>query len=243
MLSATADGGTELRVCAEPANLPFSDRAGRGFENAIAEIIARDLRMQVHYAWESPNKNYVKRTLGAGRCDVLLGVPAEWEGGLTTAPYYRSGYAFVTRTGEQPIRTFTDPALVHARIGIQITGEQYAPPAAILARLGIVRNIRGYPTASSDPLAQYRILEALVKREIDVAIVWGPLAGTYLKGHPAALEMHLAPNAAGPVPMQFSIAFGVKRGNAQLKARLDAALQRKSPSIRRTLQSFGVPLL
>jgi mxaJ protein len=229
-----------LRVCADPANLPYSNRAMQGFENRIAEQIAADLHMRLQFVWIPQGKRLVRNTLDAARCDVLPGIPREMPGILATAPYYRSTYVFVTLPGAVPHpRNFDDPALRRLRIGVQIVGDEYAPPAAALARRGIIRNIKGYSAADSP----FAILDALAHKEIDVAIVWGPIAGFYAKRSGTGMEIRPVPPQPGPVPMQFSISFGVARGNQELRQQLDAALSRERESIRSTLARFGVPLI
>jgi mxaJ protein len=233
-----------LRVCADPANMPFSDRSLRGFENEIAAVLARDLHTQLQYVWIPESRRVIRNTLDASRCDVLLGVPVDLPGVLATAPYYRSSYVFVTRKDAgRRVRTFDDPVLRTARIGVPIAGDEYAPPAAALGRRGIVRNIHGYPLSGGGAESQFRILNALAKNEIDVAIVWGPVAGYYARHARLPIEITPIPRQPGPVPMQFSIALGVKKGNVALQQQLDSALQRDSAAIRRTLEQFGVPLV
>src|SRR5689334_22317676 len=127
---------TELRVCAEPDNLPFSRADRSGFENRIAELLATELGAHLVYAWRPQRRGFVRKTLGAGVCDAWMGVPADYERVLTTRPYYRSTYVFVY--GKRPLRSFDDPGLRALRIGVQLPGNDMAatPPGHVLAARG-----------------------------------------------------------------------------------------------------------
>src|SRR2546423_10902455 len=134
-----------LRVCADPNNLPFSNQAGEGFENRIAELIARDLDARLEYSWWSERKSFIKNSLDEGHCDVLMGVPTALDAVSVTEPYYRSTYVFVSRKDRSlNISSLTDSRLGGWRIGIHIVGDDYAPPAHVLARQGLSGSIVGY---------------------------------------------------------------------------------------------------
>ena len=155
-----------LRVCSDPNNLPFSNRAGEGFENRLAELIADELHAQVRYTWWAQRRGFVRNTLGAGACDLIAGVPSGYEPVRTTEPYYRSTYVFVTRRDlAPPIESIDDPRLRRLRIGIHVIGDDYAEPpsATALARRGIVNNIHGYTLYGDyrEPNPPARILDAL----------------------------------------------------------------------------------
>jgi mxaJ protein len=135
-----------LRVCSDPNNLPFSNSRGEGFENKIAQLVARDLGTTVSYTWFAQRRGFVRNTLTAGKCDVIVGVPSSFELALTTRPYYRSTYVFVTRRDRRiDVTSLDDPRLRKLKIGVQIIGDDYAssPPAHALANRGIVGNVHG----------------------------------------------------------------------------------------------------
>jgi mxaJ protein len=139
--------GRQLRVCADPNNLPFSNQQGEGFENRIAELIARELHATVQYTWWAQRRGFIRNTLKAGTCDVMLGVPSHFDLALTTSPYYRSTYVFVYRQDKGlTIRSFDDPLLHYLRIGVQLIGDDYTntPPAHALANRDIINNVVGY---------------------------------------------------------------------------------------------------
>ncbi|HEX5514797.1 MAG TPA: transporter substrate-binding domain-containing protein, partial [Gammaproteobacteria bacterium] len=143
LLALLLGGGAsarELRVCADPNNLPFSNRAGEGFENKLVELVARELGATVHYTWWAQRRGFVRNTLKAGECDLVAGVPSNMEMLLTTTPYYRSGYVFVTRVNGPLVRSLDDPLLRQVTVGVQLIGDDGAnsPPAHALARRGVV---------------------------------------------------------------------------------------------------------
>jgi mxaJ protein len=237
-----------LRVCADPNNLPFSNERGEGFENKLAELVARDLGATVEYTWWAQRRGFFRNTLKAGACDVVMGVPAAFELAQTTNPYYRSTYVFVTRKDRNlDIRSFDDPTLRSLRIGVQMIGDDFAntPPAHALTNRGIITNVQGYMiygdyTAENPPA---RIVAAVECRQIDVAVVWGPLAGYFAKRTRTSLVvMPVAPQIDQPfLPFVYDISVGVRRGEQEFRDKLDEILERRKPEINRLLDDYGVP--
>ena len=175
----------QLRVCADPNNLPFSNQRLEGFENRLADLIAAELHRTVQYTWWAQRRGFFRNTLRAGVCDIVLGVPHHFDLALTTRPYYRSTYVFVSRHDRGlNIHSFDDPRLRQVKIGVQLIGDDYTntpPPAHALASHKIIGNVVGYPIygnyAEDSPPA--RIIEAVAAGDPDVAVVWGPLAGYF----------------------------------------------------------------
>lgn len=240
----------ELRVCADPNNLPFSNRRREGFENKLAERIAEEMGAAVRYTWWPQRRGFVRNTLRAGECDVILGVAFGYELVLTTKPYYRSTYVFVTRKDRNlEIRSFDDPRLRELTIGVQLIGDDGAntPPVHALSQRGIVGNLVGYTLygnyAEENPPA--RVVDAVASGEVDVAVVWGPLAGYFAKRQRVELEIvPVSPSIDLPfLPFVYDISIGVRRGDEALKAELEAALDRRKDEVRRILQDYGVPLV
>jgi mxaJ protein len=247
-----ADAGPvpELRVCADPNNLPFSNEREEGFENALAGLVAQDLGWRLGYVWWAQRRGFVRNTLRAGLCDVVMGVPAGYDLALTTRPYYRSTYVFVTRRdGGPPIASLDAPALRQARIGIHLIGDDYAnpPPAQALARRGIVGNVRGFTIYGdySRPDPPRALIDAVADGSIDVAIAWGPLAGYF--AHRAAVPLDVVPvSPSVEIPFSmfvFDIAMGVRRGDVALRDRLDGVIVRREREIRHALERWNVPLV
>ena len=245
----TTAAGTEstLRVCADPNDLPFSNQRRQGFENKIAALVGRSLREPVKYVWWSERKNFVRNTLGAGLCDVVMGLPSGMPGVLTTRPYYRSAYSFVYRKDrELNLRSLNDPRLRRLRIGVHVTGDDYAPPARALARRGIVNNIVGYSLfgAYSEQNPSSKIIDAVASGKIDVAIVWGPLAGYFAGRERVTLAVVPISTMAAPnvPPLAYSISVGVRKSAPRLEAQVQAALLERHTRIHQILTSYGVPL-
>lgn len=242
----TAEPGV-LRVCADPNNFPFSDRAQAGFENRLAELVARQLHRTVAYYWQPQRRGFIRTTLNAGLCDVVMGVPTTSDMLRTTRPYYRSSYVFVSKRGLRPrISSFDDPRLRRLRIGIPMTGDDGGnpPPAMALARRHIFDNVRGYPVYGdySQPQPSWGVLNALVNGEVDVAIAWGPLAGYFARQAPTPVDLVPVASAGdSQLPFAFDMSMGVRRGDVALAGALDAVILRRAAEIRRILAAFGVP--
>jgi len=239
-----------LRVCADPNNLPFSNQAEQGFENRIARLIAADLGAEVRYTWWAQRRGFVRNTLGAGECDLIPGVPARFEPVATTAPYYTSSYVFVTRSDLEPaIESLDDPRLRRLRIGVHLIGDDYAnpPPVAALARRGIVRNVAGYSIYGDyrDPNPPARLVEAVARGEVDVAIVWGPLGGYFATREAVPLRVRRIRESddGRGVPFVFRIAMGVRPEDSVLLRRVESVLVRRRVEVRRILGEYGVPLV
>jgi mxaJ protein len=239
-----------LRICADPNNLPFSNRREEGFENRVAEILARDMGARLEYTWWPQRRGFVRNTLRARKCDVMPGVASGYELVLTTKPYYRSTYVFVSRKDRHAgIRSLDDPRLRGLKIGVQLIGEDgfNTPPVHALSRRGIVGNLVGYTVygdySQENPPA--RIVDAVAAGEVDVAIVWGPLAGYFAKRQPVELELvPVAPAVDVPfLPFVFDISVGVRREDVALKQELEGILARRRADILRVLNAYGVPLV
>ena len=234
-----------LRVCADPDNLPYSRQDGSGFENRIAALAAQDLGVPLRYEWLPDRRGFVRKTMGADLCDVIIGVPAGFERTATTRPYYRSRYVWVERArdGIAP-SSFDDPRLARLRIGVQLVGNDLAasPPGYALARHGLTGNVTGFPVVGAEPAAQ-RIVEALAADRIDGALVWGPQAGFFASRAPVPMRVRVvaAPADAPGQPFEFAIAMGVRRGDAALRLALDDFIGRRQHDIDRILAEYAVP--
>jgi mxaJ protein len=247
-LSAAA--ATTLRVCSDPNDLPYSNRQQQGFENIIAELIAKDMGMNVSYFWFPQREKFFKKTLNSGACDIVMEVPAGFDKADVTRPYYRSTYVFVSRRDRNlHIESFNDPRLKALRIGVHVLGEQSdsLPPVYSLTSRGIVRNLVGYSIfgnlAEANPSAN--LIEAVSKNDVDVAIAWGPLAG-YFAQH-SSVPLEVTPIESDPLhpalPLAFDIGMGVRHGDVALRDQLDKELIRRHAEIEQILRSYGVPQL
>jgi mxaJ protein len=243
---ARAAGTHPLRVCADPNALPFSNERGQGFENRLAELLARELGVKLEYTWWAERRGFFRNTLKAGRCDVVMGVPVGLDVAATTEPYYAASYAFVSRPElGAPIDSFDDPRLRTLRVGVGLVGDDGAnsPPVHALARRGIVGNVVGFSVFGdyADPAPLAIPVRAVESGAVDVALVWAPVATYFARqsSPPLVVRELTAPNDAG-IPQRFAIALGVRRGDKELRARLNAFLKARRPEIARLLASYGI---
>jgi quinoprotein dehydrogenase-associated probable ABC transporter substrate-binding protein len=245
---STPATAADLRVCADPNNLPYSNRASEGFENRIAGLLAHDLGQKPVFLFQRQTDNFLDRGLNAHLCDVVMGVPAGLDDIAVTRPYYASTYVFVTRKGEPSLSSLRDPRLRHLKIGVHLIGDNPAPPAEALGREGIVNNVKGFMIDGGDyarPNPPARLIEAVANRQIDIAAVWGPVGGYFAKLSPATLVVTPMTGTEnfGPLIFRFAMAAGVRKEDTGLRARLDTALAREREPILAILKSYGVPLI
>jgi len=232
-----------LRVCADPNNLPFSNEKREGFENRIADMLATRLDKMLAYVWYPQATGFVRNTLGAHRCDVIPGFPQGDDLVQSTNPYYRTAYAIVVRPGAglDDIDTLADPRLREKRIGI-VAG---TPPATYLAVNGLMRNAKPYPLVIDtrvDSSAQ-AMMRDLANGEIDMGILWGPMAGYYAKQANPPMRIKLLLKDTGGPPLAFRIAMGVRQADQNWKRQLNRLIADNQRDINRLLLGFGVPLL
>ena len=239
-----------LTACADPNNLPFSNKTGQGFENELAEMIARDLHAKLDYVWWAQRRGYVRNTLNERKCDFWPGISSNVDMVATTRPYYRSTYVFVSRTSENlKGLTLDDPRLRRLKLGVQLVGDDGSntPPADALAARGIISNVRGYMLYGnySKPNPPAEIVRAVERGDVDVGLVWGPLAG-YFAGQsevPLRLEPVTPWMADMQWPMQFDISVGVQKDDQKLLRDIDRVLVRRSDAIGRLLAIYHVPVV
>jgi quinoprotein dehydrogenase-associated probable ABC transporter substrate-binding protein len=232
-----------LRVCADPRNLPYSNEAHEGFENKIAELLAQRLGKGLAYVYYPNTTGFVRNTLNARRCDVIMGIPQGDDIVQVTNPYYRTSYAIVTRPGTDlsAVGDLADPRLKGTRIGI-IAG---TPPATNLAVNGLLANVKSYPlvvdTRFDSPAAT--MIEDLENNRIDAAILWGPMAGYLAKHAKIPLKVTaLVKEPSGP-RMVYRIAMGVRPSDQNWKRQLNKFIAENMAEISQILDSYGVPLL
>ena len=246
---ATATGFAQtskaLRVCADPNNMPLSNEAGQGLENKLAQLVAGKLGKTVEYTWWSERKSLATNPISKDRCDVLMGVPSAIDEVSVTRPYYRSTYVFVWRCDRDlHISSLADERLSELRIGINIVGDDYAPPSFALASRGLTKNVVGFSllTESGQPDGGRKVIDAVVRGDIDVAIVWGPGGGYFAKTAkaPLAIEPVSPPSYLG-IPFTFDISMGVRKGNEELRKALDRVIESDSASIRQIVSEYGIP--
>ncbi|WP_333793532.1 quinoprotein dehydrogenase-associated putative ABC transporter substrate-binding protein [Hyphomicrobium sp.] len=236
----------ELRVCADPDNLPYSHRNGQGFETELMRRVGQEIGADVTFVWSYQWRGFVRKTLRAGLCDVVPGMAVGTERARLTQPYYTSSYAFVTRSEGKPIRSFSELSN-DMTIGVQLVGDDGAntPPVEELAARGISAHLKGYMVWGQSP-AQGTPLESIMRAvsdgSLDVAVVWGPQAGYFATREEAPLTVTIVPASdKTTLPMSFDIAMGVRKDDAALATELDAALSKLKPDIEALLDRYHIP--
>lgn len=241
-----ASGASRFRVCADPNNLPYSNRSEQGFENRLASMIAANLGERLEYTWWAERKSFLKNSLLADRCDAVMGVPSNLSSVAVTQPYYRSTYVIVTRRDRNlEVHSLLDDRLAKLRIGVHVVGDDYAPPAQLLARQGLAANLEGFSLFGVDgePNPPARLIEAVKNGTIDVAIAWGPLAGYFSRDARPALDiLPVEPPAYMGVPFSYSISVAVRKDDTNLRDRIDAVLQENRTAVHQLLTDYAVPL-
>jgi quinoprotein dehydrogenase-associated probable ABC transporter substrate-binding protein len=230
-----------FRVCADPSNLPLSDEQGEGFENKLAELFARKLNEPTSYTYYPQVIGFVRNTLNALRCDVIIGTAVGDPMVQTTNPYYRTTYALVFRpnTGLDGIVSLEDPRLKDRHIGI-VAG---TPPATILAADGLMGDAKPYPLTvdtrtTSSPKMMTDDIEA---GRIDAGVLWGPMAGYYAQH--TTPHLTVVPLLKESAHLDFRIAMGVRRSDQDWKRKLNRLIAESQPEIDKILADYGVPLL
>jgi quinoprotein dehydrogenase-associated probable ABC transporter substrate-binding protein len=232
-----------LRVCADPRNLPFSNQKGEGFENKLAELFAAKLQKKVDYMYYPQATGFVRMTLGAHRCDVIMGFPQGDDLVQGTNPYYRTAYALISKPGSDlnDVAELNDARLKGKHIGI-VAG---TPPATNMAVNGLMASAKPYPLMIDtrvDSSAEAMIND-LNKGDIDAAILWGPMAGFYAKKSDPPLHVTpLVKEKTGP-QLVYRIGMGVRRSDQNWKRLLNRLIQENQPEINKILVGYGVPLL
>ena len=231
-----------LRVCADPHNLPFSNEAGEGFENKIAQLLAGDLGLEIAYTWYPQSIGFVRNTLGAHACDVVMGTVSTGELMQSTNPYYRSSYALVQRAdAKTKAQALTDPQLADLRIGAVAR----TPPVDILAKQGLLKNVTPYAlvvdTRYDSPGRD--MIEDVAAGKIDVGVLLGPIAGYWAKQASVPLEVIPLSGESAGVRLDFRIAMGLRRNEPEWKHVLNDFIAKHQAEIQAILLEYGVPLL
>jgi mxaJ protein len=237
-----------IRVCADPDNMPSSNDKGEGYENKIAELIAKELSSRLSYVWYPTRRGYF-RILNGGYCDLAVEAPAGLVMAGVTKPYFRSGYVFVTRQGSglEDLSSLADPRLKRLKIGINTytSDGENSPPAMALSRYGVVGNLTGYNTFFSDQARPEDIIKGVANKDVDVAIAWGPLAGYFAKQSPVPLVLKPLParDSLSDFPFQYNMGIAVRRRDKEFRDSLQAVLERRRPEIETILKQYNIPVL
>jgi mxaJ protein len=231
----------DFRVCADPENLPYSNQKGEGFENKIAEVLAKDLGKELSYEFWLDRQGYLRNTINAQRCDVIIGMGSDVDSLRTSKPYYRSGYVFVYRkSSNYNIKDWDAEDLKKGFIGI--VGE--SPPTIPLRDHDLMANARPYRLQRDLNLSPGHMIDDLVAGKIDVAIIWGPIGGYYAKQSKEPLVVVPVPeyksvNVKGKEEWNISVA--VRKKDKDRMEMIQGALDRNQAKIFKILDDYGIP--
>jgi quinoprotein dehydrogenase-associated probable ABC transporter substrate-binding protein len=233
---------SSFRVCSDPSSLPFSNDKGEGFENKLAELLAAKLNVPLKYTWYPNSIGFLRNTLRVRRCDIVMGTVSGAELTQTTNPYYRSVYVMVTRKADNiTADKIEDPALKNLKIGLTAG----APPADIAAKNGLAANIRPYDlyvdTRVQTPGKD--MINDLAKKEIDVALLWGPIAGYYAAQHGDELKITPLVNEPKSTRMEFYITMAVRPGENKWKNDINNLIRENKAEIDKILRDYHIPTL
>jgi quinoprotein dehydrogenase-associated probable ABC transporter substrate-binding protein len=232
---------SELRVCADPNNLPFSNEKGDGFENKIAALLGKDMGLPVHYFWFPQVIGFVRNGLQAGRCDLVMGTVAGNDIMQTTTPYYYTGYMLVFPADKPVSSDLDDPKVKALHIGV-ISG---TPPSNLLVRHGLMANARPYALTVDTRYEQpaHQMLLDIASGAIDAGMLWGPFAGYYIKHEHMPLAMVQLREEPGMPRLAYHIAMGVRPSDVDWRRRINSEIIKHREEITAILRDYGVPLL
>ncbi len=234
---------TALRVCADPANMPFSDRSKQGFENKIADIVANQLKEPVRYLWAPSGPGFARNTLNSDLCDIVIGYAVGSDVMQSTNPYYRSTYVIVAKSGSPlaDVQGLDDAKLKGHTIGVFSA----TPPVDIMLKKGLMEKAVVYPILVDhrfdSPLT--KMVGDLTSGRIDAAVVWGPLVGLDVKNSNGALVLSPLVHDADRPGFSYRISFGIRHDEPDWKHKLEAVERDRSADIGKVLVDYNVPLI
>jgi len=231
-----------LKVCADPNNLPFSDEKKEGFENKIAELLGTAHGLKVEYTWFPQTIGFVRNTLRAYRCDLVIGTVAGDESMQTTNPYYFTTYVMLYRSDKGlSLKGLQDPQLARLRLGVVSA----TPPSDLLVRHALMANAKPYPLSVDTRVESptHQMVKDLMAGSIDVGLLWGPIAGYYRQHDKLPLTLVQLADEPGAARMKYHIAMGVRPNEPEWRRRVNAMIVEQQPQLTAILREYGVPLL
>jgi quinoprotein dehydrogenase-associated probable ABC transporter substrate-binding protein len=233
---------TDLRVCADPSDLPYSNTKGEGFENKIAELLARELNEKLEYTYFPDSQGFIRATLGRNKCDVIIGTVAGSGDVATTDAYYHTAYMMATRSSDNlPMNKVSDWRIAGKRFGL-IAG---TPPTDLIVEHNLMDQTGIYQLMVDTRINQpsHDMINDLVAGKIDVALLWGPIVGYYAKRDHLPLRVVFLNADGSKVRLDYHIAMGIRPTDTAFRRRLNAIIAKDQPQITKILQDYGVPLL
>jgi quinoprotein dehydrogenase-associated probable ABC transporter substrate-binding protein len=233
---------TELRVCADPHDLPFSNQQKEGFENKIAALLAQDLKLPLSYTWFPDSQGFVRATLMQHRCDLIMGTVSGAEDMATTNAYYHTGYVMLTRTADNiTTNKVSDWKIGSRRFGL-VAG---TPPTDLVVQHNLMDQTSIYALVVDTRVEQpaRTMVEDVAHGTVDIGLVWGPIAGYYVHTEHLPLRMTFLDQDGGKVRLDYHIAMGVRPGDIEFRRRLNGELIKLAPQIQQILRDYNIPLL
>ena len=244
LLMLPAQAGAALRICADPGNMPLSNNKGEGYENKIAAVLAAALGTTVeNYYRPGIERGLTRSTLDAEQCDVMIDMPPDSDDVVTTGALYRTTYVLAYRNDRHyDFKSLDDPRLRKLKIGVYET----SAIRAALAEHGVGDVQIHYLSHNADLVAEnqpsYQV-QQVIDGQLDVAAVWGPLAGYYVTMQHAPLTLQPANTLDNTTRLEFDMAIAVRRNDRELAHRLDVAMREQKDAIGKILSDYGVPLV
>lgn len=240
--------GSVIRVCADPDNLPASNQKGEGYENKIAELLAQTWGDKLEYAWWPVRRGFFSRALNGRYCDIAITAPAGLDMAGVTKAYFKSSYVMVYRKDSGlALRSLADTTFRRLKIGVHLLNSdaENTPPAMAMSQFGSVGNLIGFSTFFSEAGERPEdIFKAVLDKRIDVAIVWGPMAGYFVGKMNAPLVVQpVQEDSVDGIPFAFSMGMATRKRDRGLRDSLQAFLEQNKPAIDGILKDFGIPTL
>lgn len=231
-----------LRICADPDNLPYSNQLAQGFDNRIAIVLAKEMHRRPVFVWTRERRGFLREQFNKDACDILMGLPNGMKGVRSSKPYYRSAYYVVTRKAERLQQlSLNDRSMNPGKIGLQILGEDLSPPSLPLIRSGHAAKLVGFDSFGN---GGEKIVRAVAKKQLGIAIVWGPLAGYHAAQDPDLAISPVSPlQDSSGIPFVFDLVVGVHKTDASLQNEINLALQSAAPQISRILAQYHIPVM
>ncbi len=233
---------TELRVCADPHDLPYSNQQQEGFENKIASLVAHDLGLKLSYTWFPDSQGFVRATLMQHRCDVVIGTVAGVDDMATTEPYYHTGYVMLTRKADNIDNPrVSDWKIAGRRFGLVAA----TPPTELIINRNLMDQTSIYALMVDTRVEQpaYQMVKDIAEGHVDVGLIWGPIAGFYVKHDHLPLHLAFLDPENAKVRMDYHIAMGVRQGDVDFRHKLNAVIAKEEPQILKILRDYNIPLL
>ena len=231
----------EFKVCADQNNLPYSNSAGEGFENKIAELLAKELGKELSYQYWPDRFGFLRNTLNAYRCDYLIGTNTTYDALNTTKPYYRAGHVWVYRKDKgYDIKDWTSPDLRKGIIGVN----DKSPVAVALNDNDLMANARPYRIQRDLNQKPSELIDDVADGKIDIAIAWGPIGGYYAKKSDVELVVVPIPeyeNTKITGKTYWNISGGVRKKEDERRDELEKAIFKNKDKILKILDDYGIP--